>query len=172
MHYKAGYKKAYSDFSRVFNDALNNNELIAQESNTFDSVAGEVAWNAIKSRFKVVKECNDSLHMVNICWVHNPSSTWAGYPTNSSSRAFIDASGRVWVQKFIGSSVYFVDINGAKGPNIFGKDRFTFVFIDKDGRMLAKGMPASVLPGWNSDVTEQNGYCHKPPCYYHSWLFE
>lgn len=170
--FKVGYKKSYSDFSQVFEDALNNNDFIAQESNTFDYVAAEIAWNAIKSRFKVVKECNDPRSMLNICWVDNRNNTWTGYPTNSSSRAFIDASGRVWVQKVTGSSIYFVDINGSKGPNIFGKDRFTFVFADEKGSMLQSGMPAKIMPGWNSDVTNQNAYCNKPPCYYHSWLFE
>ena len=166
--FKTAYKKAYSDFSQVVSRALDNSELVEQQSSQVDNIAGEQNWKVIKSYFKITKEC--SPRNIYNCWVYSENN-WGGYPTNSSSNSFIDASGRVWLQKTAGASVFFVDVNGDKGPNLFGKDRFTFVFADSNNNMLQAGGVVKIAPGYNRDVLTKHDFCNKPPCYYHSWLY-
>lgn len=167
--FKTAYKKAYSDFSQVISRALDNGELLEQQSPSRDTVAGEQNWKVIKSYFKVIKECKP--REIYNCWQYSDDN-WGGYPTNSSSNSFVDASGRVWLQKTTGASIFFVDINGNKKPNLFGKDRFTFVFADSNNNMLQTGLVSKITPGYNHDILSEHYFCNHPPCYYHSWLYK
>lgn len=74
---------------------------------------------------------------------------------------------------WLSENIYLVDVNGSKGPNKFGKDRFPF-FLAKKGengklKRVDTGLPQAVIP--QSDILTPNSYCNNAPCYYQSWLY-
>ncbi len=167
MQYKSAYKKAYSDFSNVLSRALSEDELVPRTS-TWDINAGTSEWNAMKKYFKVVQECEK----LTPCWVL--ADTFGEMPQiTANCPAFVDISGRVWVAYWLSENIYLVDVNGSKGPNKFGKDRFPFFLAQKgeNGNLkrVDTGLPQAVIP--QSDILTPNSYCNNAPCYYQSWLY-
>ena len=80
------------------------------------------------------------------------------------SHAFIDSSGMAWSTHYSyvnnNSRLFFVDTNGFKKPNQFGKDRFAF-YIDKvDNTSLSEGLPAKIKP--TQDNPSNWGVCKTP----------
>jgi len=53
----------------------------------------------------------------------------------------------------------YIDVNGFRGPNRFGRDIFSF-YIDKDGKVIPKGYGRN--PAWNWD--DNSKYCD--PAYF------
>ena len=162
LQYKSAYKKAYSEFSQALMISLNNGEIISR-TQAYDSIATESEWNALKSKFKIVKECEPK--ELYSCWAQG--DTFNGMPNTGYGKAFVDEAGRSWALYFSSENIYFVDINGYKKPNIFGKDRFIFFLFDAMFS-INKGLPTRVIP--EKDYTVKNTWCNYPPCYYESWL--
>lgn len=171
--YKTAYRKAYSDLSQAMAQAIQEQVLIPRTgSNTSEASASE--WAVIKNAFKVAKSC-DSNNLFQ-CWVDAElicTGACNGNLPVVSSKGFVDASGRAWVQYHYGYNIFLVDTNGSKNPNKFGKDRWIFTLCNANNTRTLTGLPVKVGIYWNADITQtsKHDWCNSPPCYYRSWLF-
>ncbi len=179
--YKIQYKKAHSDLSNAVLQSVAFGEFPLRELK-YDAEVTAEEWEIIKKSFSVQKLCeNNNIYE---CW-KEADYLWNNAPT-SSSKSFVDASGRVWALFSPSEAGYMVDVNGDKGPNKFGKDRWGFTFAGSDGKRICTGSaskadngclsgnagyPTKVIPFIYRDITEYDANeCHYPPCYYVSWL--
>lgn len=168
--FKVSYKKAYSDISIAFMQAIQQNDL-TQRSTTFDAAATASEWTVMKSAFKVAKECG--VGQLNECWKDADkicTGACIANAPNASSSSFVDAAGRSWAQYSADENIYVVDTNGFKSPNKFGKDRWIFTLNNADNTRTSSGLPAKVgiLLG---DQPAKTDWCNYPPCNYYSWLY-
>lgn len=167
--YKVAYKKAYSDISQAFAQALSDGSLMPR-TGVSDTVATAADWAVLKAAFKVSKDCTAA--QLNSCWAQGETVNDAngGFPNTGSSLSFIDVSGRSWALYYDSESRFFVDTNGFKSPNKFGKDRQMFELKNQDNSRCTTGLPVKVQ-NIMDDKTTANDWCHYPPCYYNSWLY-
>ncbi len=190
QEYKTGYKKAYSDLSRAALKGIAFGEFPLREKK-FDSNTASEEWSGIKEQLNIAKLCENSNAFD--CWVDNDrfcigcgsSGSSLGAPAKTS-KIFIDSSGRAWALYNNTENIFMVDINGDKGPNHFGKDRWAFTFADENGKRICSegvsaedavcsnpSLPYKVAGYPSSDYTSYNkSWCQYPPCYYKSWLYE
>ena len=170
--YKTAYKKAFSDLSNALNDANRENLLVSSESST-DTAANYYNFTQLKSKFKVTKDCDNNNNRG--CWDRTGEFIEDVYPTGSAP-AFIDNSGRTWSFRLIKTSsdgttqshFFFVDTNGFKAPNQFGKDRFILQLKDKNNQL--KNVPEKISP--YPDYQRSSDRCPSGNCYYTSWLMD
>lgn len=176
--FKVAYKKAYSDMSNAFIQAIQENSLTPRAGSS-DFTATTSEWAVIKNAFKVIKECTSA--QLYDCWANADTvcdgayGISTGLPTTSvSTNSFIDKSGRSWSEYSTLENIYLVDTNGFKPPNKFGKDRWIFTFLDSNNTRITTGLPAKigVLTGDKTTAVGGCSWCHNPPCYYHSWLYD
>lgn len=168
--FKNAYKVAYKDFSQVFAQSFSDNSLIPSST----AAATTLEWSIITSSLKVSQQCTPA--QLNNCWADGDTVCTApcgsGYPAvSASSSSFIDSSGRSWAEFNSSGSMYLVDTNGLKPPNQFGKDRWVFVLKNADNTRAINTVPVKAGPLNTSDITSAYEWCHYPPCYYQSWLF-
>lgn len=184
QEFKTGYKKAYSDISNAAIAGMINKELPYRDKKR-DVQTTQEEWNYLKKSFGVQKVC--AKNELSNCWVE--ADTLYGCPS-SASDSFIDVSGRAWAILISTENIYVVDINGDKGPNRFGKDRWGFTFANEKNNRICNagkgdsegdadptfdcdnpGEPMSVIPHPVNDYkTKHTSVCNYPPCYYFSWL--
>jgi len=170
--YKTMYKQAYSDMSQAFAQAISEQSLTPRTADD-DAIATASEWAVMKAAFKVTKNC-PSPNNLDKCWP--PGEKIGGQPDYTES-SFIDNSGRIWAEYYYLANVYFVDTNGFKGPNKFGKDRWFFTLAQQADPRVTVGLPDKVaitITGGSPDSMDQssaNGICSYPPCYYYSWLY-
>lgn len=169
--FKTAYKAAYKDFSQVFSQSISDNSLIPSST----TAATTLEWSLITSSFRITKQCTPA--QLNECWATGDTVCTApcgtGYPDiSASSASFIDSSGRSWAEFNSSGSMYLVDTNGLKPPNRFGKDRWVFVLRNADNTRAIGTIPVKVGPLNAPDMTTAYEWCHYPPCYFQSWLFE
>lgn len=171
IEYRAKYKQAYADISQAFAGAIAE-QTLTPRTGWSDAVATASEWAVMKGAFKVAKEC--AAGHLDECWP--PGEKINGAP-DTDEQSFIDASGRSWAEYFYLENVYFVDTNGYKGPNQFGKDRWFFATANADEPRLSVGLPDRIGisisgdPPNELDQTTASSICHYPPCYYYTWLF-
>lgn len=147
--YKSAYKKAYSALNQAVMSAIANDELVDSPTTNPQPNGFQTNFLTIMSKFKVTKACTSGSDNAD-CW--DPTgekyglSYSTGYPT-SVANAFIDSSGMAWTQYYSGSLRTFVDTNGFKKPNQWGKDRFVFSIPDSNGQDEASTtVPIRVMP--------------------------
>lgn len=174
QNYKVSYKKAYS----VVSQAL----LRAQADYALKSPTGYYDtqildnFKTIMSYIKTQKTCYDGVNNSG-CWYRpgetfNSTSYGNGWPA-LYDLAVVDASGMDWASYAQGfSATVFVDTNGFKSPNQFGKDRFVFNFFDQNNSTIS-GLPVKVLPvGDNDYYACLSNKCASQSNYYGtSWLY-
>ena len=180
--FKTAYKKAYSDMSQALEDGIVENIFTRTEQKEQDAAVQEI--NFFKRKFKVVKDCPFEIHNIEACWKKGDTfcgGTCAtgrredgidyehGSPANGAS-CFVDESGRNWCI-MDSQAIFFVDTNGFAKPNRFGKDRFIFVFGDKNRRWAHQASNYTRIIPYGGDIKTANYFCKHPPCYYHSWLY-
>lgn len=171
--FKSAYKKAYSELSQIFLQAIQEQSFESRGSVTA-LVATASEWSVIQNGFKVAKACD--INNLNNCWAVGDQvctgscSGGGGAPAIGWSNSFIDASGRSWAEYTEYENIFLVDTNGFTGPNRFGKDRWMFMLQNADGSRATVKLPAKVgiLIG---DCPTSNDWCTYAPCYYQSWLF-
>ena len=134
VQFKTGFKKAFSVLSQAVLKARTEDSLTAAKNTLPRPTDFDKNFLAIMSEFKVQKQCiNDDNSQ---CWEAGGEKYGlnfsSGYPY-SGSYSFIDASGMAWSQFYYGSLCIFVDTNGFKKPNQWGKDRFVFYVLDQNG---------------------------------------
>ena len=182
--FNTAYKKASSDISQAFQEAIFEQTLTRANINSKEATAQEFA--IMKSKFKVITEC-PSDREISLCWkkgdtVCGGSCTSGnaddgidlenGAPGKECS-CFIDASGRNWCTYNTTQNIFLVDTNGFSNPNQFGKDRFVFTFVnDKDSWADNAETYKKIAPFNNRDILSQTSFCKHPPCYYQSWLLD
>lgn len=170
--FKVAYKRAYSDISQAFMQAIQENSLQPRTGSS-DSNATTYEWAVLKGAFKVTQECTPA--QLNDCWADG-DKVHGTQPGTTNSSSFIDASGRSWAEYQNDMNIYLVDTNGFKSPNRFGKDRWAFALRNVDNSTLSIGLPAKVGILYNGDILTtadpmSSSWCKYPPCYYKSWLF-
>ena len=167
--YKTAYKKAFSVANQAWMQAMAEDKIVTRTI-WADSASNATNWNVFKSYFNVAKDCSSNNNAE--CWSSLPGDEkliGSGCPTSTAS-AFIDNSGMVWSRSCnVGCGFeFFLDTNGFKGPNKFGKDRFILYPRNADNSTIA-GLPIKLVPLSDYPNTEVN-YCPSGGCYYTSWL--
>ncbi|MFA7658879.1 MAG: type II secretion system protein [Candidatus Gastranaerophilaceae bacterium] len=145
IQYKTAYKKAYSALYQALTQANGDNAL-EYASGSYDPVHS-LNFKTIMSYLKLQKTCYD--YDSSECWYkdgeeYNSSSYSNGYPCKNDL-AVVDASGMDWALYASGFiAMYFVDTNGFKKPNQWGKDRFCFYLPDINGNVKT-GIPIKIV---------------------------
>lgn len=175
MHYKTAYKRAYSMLSEALKSANTDNSLVEFPSAIPPGrpTPGDQNFLTIMAKFKAAKECTSGTDNRD-CWVDAERYN-ISFPS-IECYAFVDASGMSWSQYYWGTNVIFVDTNGMKKPNQWGKDRFVFFLKDsKNHYDPPMGVPIKVSP-----IADNTFVCSDPAnkCttennyYGTSWLYK
>lgn len=180
--FKTAYRKAYSVASQALVSANQQNLLLPSScvrGNCDSSNGGN--FLAFMAQFKTTKEClnNDYEN----CW-SDSGEKWGlswnpeGYPNHTSPiYAFIDSSGMAWCLYYKQNFIVFVDTNGFKKPNQWGKDRFILYPAASDGTQLGIPVKISAYYGDNNTSCCDGNKCGTPgnPDYQKyfgaSWLY-
>ncbi|MEI8378456.1 MAG: type II secretion system protein [bacterium] len=148
FQYKTAEKKAFSTVSQAVEKARTDNLLTAAKNVLPRPTDFDKNFISIMSEFKVTKQCTNNDN--DQCWNVNGEKFglfWGGAYPLQEEYAFIDSSGMAWSQYYSGSFTIFVDTNGFKKPNQWGKDRFAFSIMDKDGiAETTMDVPIKVVP--------------------------
>lgn len=143
-------KKAYTVWSQALNQMAQDSGCIGDLSCFFDSNNVKTIGDKIAGYFNVVKNCNTTQTG---CWADtnslytDGSSPTTGNDTTGAYYKFITTDGMAVRfyninQNCIGASndvaeacmlYVYIDTNGLKGPNRYGRDIFTFMIINDDG---------------------------------------
>lgn len=169
LQYKSAYKKAYSVANQALKQAELDNSLIVYDASNDSAYA---IWDALKTKFKIAKDCNNNNN--DQCWDVNGEQAKNGNPT-ASSEGFVDSSGMSWAMRcsrLSGSActnILYVDTNGFKPPNKFGKDRWGL-----DYRLDHFNVPIEISPYYMYDLPSGGNLnlCPTGPCNYYSWLYK
>lgn len=184
--FKTAYKKAYSEISQIFAEAIYNQQLSRTQKSDINAINEE--FGLLKTKLKVLHECNQK-GVIEECWIEGDKVCGGGCATGNSSDGiakegtgvlgqgreycFIDISGRSWCTFHENENIFFVDTNGFKQPNRFGKDRFMFTIADvNNNRAKSATNYKKIIPLKNEDILSEGYWCVHPPCYYQSWLLE
>lgn len=185
--FKTEYKKAYSDANNAWARMVADYEVTSRTS-SYDSTAANNNFTAFKSHFKILKDCGFSGNSNEECWDFSGDTIKPGgtviAPTVSNDMryaAFIDSSGRQWLKNHSNNTfgeIIFVDTNGFKKPNKFGKDRFplypvlqtcNYVLYNQfSAECRGAGIPVKIF-AYRLDVAAGD-MCNIDNCYYRSWL--
>ena len=168
-------KKAFSAAAQSFNSAKAQGDEYIALSSSMDEINACTNWTTFSNQFKKVKECinNDN----NLCW--DMTGEKSNLAPNNSGYGFIDSAGMSWSIRANcispGASntitIFLVDTNGLKGPNQFGKDRWTLGWQLDSGSYPTT--PIGVKLYSYQDYTSVSvNYCRTPPCYYKTWLYD
>ena len=171
--YKTAYKKAFSVAGQALTSA-NGQDLFEYATGGGDSINHKKNFLAYMNQFKVTKQCTSGSDTAN-CWNSTGEKYGlnfsSGYPGNDSY-AFIDSSGFAWTMYHPTTNIIFVDTNGFKKPNQWGKDRFSIFLLD-DKKQAEVGIPVLVAPM----VDNEGNICTSNKCaveqnyFGTSWLY-
>lgn len=169
--YKTGYKKAFSIASQAWISALADDKIESRPSWS-DAQTKVDNFEAFKTYFKITTDCS-TIANVN-CWADGERIFLNQPDKNSITDSFIDNSGTAWSllsnDNNSGANI-LVDINGFRGPNKFGQDRFDMGPLAIDGNPV--GLPVKIFPQADK-LSRTVGNCPSGdthPCYYTSWLY-
>ncbi len=187
LQYKSAYKKAFSDASNIWQIMAANNEVTGRDA-IYSDVAPNANFTVFMGYFKVAKSCGFSGNSNSECWDFSGGKFAAGgtvyvpdVASNLTYAAFIDMQGRQWMKNRSEATfgdVIYVDTNGFKGPNKFGKDRFHFYPSlstcassenNADDNCRGIGTPVIMRPFYQD--TSNTKFCNVENCYYKTWLF-
>lgn len=181
--FKTAYKKAYSAASQALQKASVDNLLVPMTGEG-DSNNGQNFLNFM-NQFKLSKKCINNDYQN--CWDDNGEKfglQWnsTGFPQHPVfTYAFVDSSGMAWAMYYNSCFIVFVDTNGFKKPNQWGKDRFALRPVNENNQ-VAIGLPIKIIPygDWSNSVSSGltynhlclNNQCSIDKTYYGtSWLY-
>ncbi|MDD3149230.1 MAG: prepilin-type N-terminal cleavage/methylation domain-containing protein [Candidatus Gastranaerophilales bacterium] len=198
--YKAAYKKAYADASIAWMQVVTDRDLIGITSVTGSMTSAESNFINFANKFNVIKTCNINTgdSSLSECWDSSGGDIYEGFlydgvhehggaPT-SDWPGFIDNAGRSWAlmhPAFVANDGIFLDTNGLKKPNKYGKDRFFLQTVTKncnigdysvlgfaDDSSCVIGDQIKILPqpDFNTVINTAYSRCMSPPCYNTSWI--
>lgn len=148
---KTAVKEAYAILSQAMTTTTNNNGgTIVGACTNFDNICMK---NLIKPALTYTADCDNNV-VANGCWTNNYFSD--GSPYGSAYPALVLKNGMLLEFRWHNSACDYtdanssnykcgwmaIDINGFKGPNIFGKD--LFVFTAQNGKVLPMGMTGDI----------------------------
>lgn len=171
QNYKVAYKKAFSVANQALEKA-NADYLLVPASAEGDTASHQANFLAWMSEFKVSKKCISGSDNAE-CW--GPGEKYGASAPYSYSYAFVDASGMAWSMYYPGLFDVFVDTNGFKKPNQYGKDRFFLGVTNTRNQSGESGTPMKFNPfpdnpGWG--VCDQTNKCYSQNNYFGtSWLY-
>lgn len=123
---KTAYKQAYADMANAVILTSSEQLFLPRNGTIFDWAPNVSNFITLSAKFKIQKSC---------LYDANPYGCWKQITTSQESDqvhagcpSFIDASGRSWLNE---NMAIFVDVNGFKGPNIYGKDRWPLYLNDR-----------------------------------------
>ena len=155
--YFAQYKKAAAVFTQTI-DRMN-------AEHTFKRNNIDKSFENFKTYFNIAKDCSTN-GTASDCWNYDADDQGPG---PASKNVFVDISGIAWALPSSQVWGVTVDINGTKGPNRYGKDRWCIFSVDNDGNYNdGSKKPIGIKPYPNKDYTSQSSECKYPPCYYQS----
>ena len=180
--YCAGYKKALSVGSAAIEQQILDNKYTTIQARQDENNAQN--FKNFSKYFNVSKQCFSNNN--NKCWDATGEKLYSNSQPTQQSPAFVDSSGMAWSLYSPSENIILVDINGFKGPNHYGKDRWYFVPVNKDGIREGtngyNGAAISMAPynstndgvgGEAKDITTYNaGWCQHPPCKIRSCLLK
>lgn len=177
--FKAAYKQAYADLSIAFRQPMQE-RTVPFMAVWYDPDSLQINWQILENALKVSKDCTNNVRFytpdtaINNCWILGDRiNSQAPYGPGWYSQAFIDAAGRSWASYAWNVNIFFVDTNGFKGPNKFGKDRWAFTFYNANNSLTTSGYPSKIGPYNTDDITgAATVWCNYPPCYYKTWLYQ
>lgn len=174
--FKTAYKKAYSVANQALQKATSEN-LLVPASGEGDATNHIANFFAFMSEFKIAKQCiNDDYQN---CWDDGGEKfglLWnsTGFPQHSLyTYAFIDNSGVAWCMYYYGYFAMFIDVNGFKGPNQWGKDRFVLRTVNEQNAFASSGTPVKFGPYADnpSNICTGNKCATQNNYYGTSWLY-
>ena len=142
---KTAFKKAYSVVNQAYQLAtLENGGGFGPV--TQSTPQSWVKYNALKSQLKVVQDCPYNANAKGKCWSNSGVGlkdwqvTSCGAASNNiyqnNNASFVTADGMFWMlytySSTTGWDIIFVDVNGDKKPNDWGKDAFMFYMNDSN----------------------------------------
>jgi len=165
---KAAYKKAFGDGSQALIISLAQGELQSCTGQT-DHACHLNNYNAFKSKFRIIKECTTPGSNSN-CW--DGTEKFSSDTPNANAFAFIDSAGRSWsmrcAEATCASEYIFIDVNGFKTPNKYGRDKF-IVEMNSNETDGDVGIPLKLYP--RPDRVQADVYCPSGNCFFTSWLY-
>ncbi len=180
--YFAGYKKALAIGSAAIEQQILDSKYTTIQARQDANNASN--FKNFAKYFNVSKQCFNNNN--NECWDATGEKLYANSQPTQASPAFIDSSGMAWSLYSPTENIILVDINAFKGPNHYGKDRWYFVPINKDGVREGtngyNGDAVSMAPynpsndgtgGEAKDITSYSAaWCQHPPCKIRSGLLK
>lgn len=163
--FKNSYKKAFSTVSLAWQKASSENTINPRGGGWCDTAANNANFDAIKSYFKIIKDCGLANAVTAGCWASGGDNF--NTAPNATVDSFVDESGVSWAggESICGAIV--MDINGFKGPNQFGRDRFALMI----GESTTQAIPDRLRP-WDDRTGVDVNECPRGSCLYSSWLGE
>ena len=173
IQYRVAYRKAYS----IINQAL---KTMIDDGETID-LPGEWAF-AVGENFK--KLGTNYIKTSQTCFDKNADKCWvcdtgeAGYPRasepdwlgcNRNSYTFIDMNGTVWHLYANHEWPILIDVNGSRGPNQLGRDRFVFRFANSMELNKYYGIEINSVIPWD-DIKGKTRWCPQGNCLYKTWI--
>ena len=137
---KTAAKKAFSAANQAYKIAQIDNGGGFANYNVWDNPDSMLKFNAIKAQMKVINSCTFNTHAEGKCWSNSGVGlkgyavpSW-GYTSNTGAQfynnSYVTADGMFWMLYSYsitnGLDLLFVDVNGDKKPNDWGKDVFIF----------------------------------------------
>ncbi|MFA7658716.1 MAG: type II secretion system protein [Candidatus Gastranaerophilaceae bacterium] len=181
--YVAGVKSAYSKWNQALIQMAADGGCIGDLSCFFDSANLHTMGDKIAGYFNVAKNCETTTtgcFSDTIALNFDGSSTASGYDSTyyrfitadgmsiSLATPSISCSGSASSLTKICMSYVYIDVNGLKKPNAFGRDIFRFAIVNDNGPALYPWGGAKYVPwktnnrcnyGYNGGTDKQGFYC-------------
>ena len=187
--FRSAYKKAYSAASqallrmRAEGEFLDISPNISEGEGKYTYAIGE-NFKIMSKYFRTTKTCFEN--NADKCWVcdkgqagylYNGAPDWLG--CDRGSYAFVDYSGMAWYLYSNCENAIVVDVNGNKGPNKLGQDRYVLQFAaagfivsedEDDIDYLYHKNADRLVP--RRDCIAKGRWCPDGNCLYRTWLIE
>ncbi len=187
--FRSAYKKAYSAASqallrmRAEGEFLDISPNISEGEGKYTYAIGE-NFKIMSKYFRTTKTCFEN--NADKCWVcdkgqagylYNGAPDWLG--CSKSSYSFVDYSGMAWYLYSNRENAIVVDVNGNKGPNKLGQDRYGLQFAaagfivsedENDIDYLYHKNADRLVP--MRDFIAKDRWCPDGNCLYRTWLIE
>jgi prepilin-type N-terminal cleavage/methylation domain-containing protein len=167
LELRVATKKAFSTLSNAYKLAASDNGG-GFGAYTSSTTLSYTKFNAIKAKLNVIKECPYSSGSFGNCWA--PGEVGSGTPSSCDSFSnngqnknySIETADGMYIMLYTystttGADIIAIDVNGAKGPNDWGKDVFYFKIGDTN---LYIATTCDIKHNDGSDVNETSEFLY------------
>ncbi len=173
IQYRVAYRKAYSVINQALKAMADDGEVV-YIPHGWEPV---IAENFRKLGTNYIKTSQTCFHdNTDKCWVCDTGE--AGYPLtsgpdwlgcNRNGYAFIDMNGTVWYLYAKNEWPILIDVNGSRGPNQLGRDRFVFRFANSMELNNYYVIDINSVIPWD-DIKGKTRWCPQGNCLYKTWI--